>query len=139
VLLSQALVSLQCPAPVCSLDVGTNGAYVVAGCMGGIVCVHALPPWSLLAATQGVVLQTGSGGRASVPSSSYSNMEERNIAKDFAGEASSLVKVRRCVLWALAPALVTCVSRRWLTLAASVAPCVARLQGLFSGLFGKKT
>jgi hypothetical protein len=48
----QAMVSLQCPAPVCSLDLGDHAGYVVAGCMGGIVSVHALPPWNVLAATQ---------------------------------------------------------------------------------------
>ena len=97
----QALVSMQCSAPVCSLDLGKLSGFVVAGCMGGIVSVHALPGWSVLASTQAVTLLSSLGdavkGKAStLGNAALSNIEDaRGIAKDFAGEASSIVKVRR--------------------------------------------
>jgi len=108
----QAMISMQCPAPVYCLDLARHSAYVVAGCLGGVVCVHALPPWSTFASSKEVTVLSSIGeavkGRAvAIGNAALSNIEEaRGIAmsaKDLAGEATSIVK------------------------------------GLFSGIFGKKS
>ena len=92
------LLSFQCPAPVCSLALGADSAFIVAGCMGGIVAVHALPAWFLLAANHGVSMLASIGdtvrGKASqmVSTNVDSAKGIAHSARDIAGEASSLVR-----------------------------------------------
>lgn len=101
---AQCLASFQCPAPVCSVDVGKHGTYVVAGCMGGIVSVHALPGWFTAAANGAVPtvlsisdggrgVKSGPGGAAVAAGGEGTARIIATSARDLAGEASSLVKV----------------------------------------------